>query len=257
MKFRISSGEQLPIGDAWKKLEEDGFAQLRISDIWLLSSDSLIGKIIRWGTHIQDGDPVRFNHVAGYTGSGNVLEALGVGVTERSGSIYFRSCHTLRIIRNVNWTQRQRAAVLFQAKKYQGMPYAYGKVIILQALDCIFRTDMFTRNFSLTALPYCSSLWASAQAKAGIGLSINGKSSANSVCPDDWDDESLAHPNDWVTVLEHDGKNVIINNLPQEDSLLGRTRKFAVLDDCSRISDKHYSKSYLFNKSRSRRNKGE
>jgi hypothetical protein len=245
MKFRIKNGEQLPLNDAWKKLEESGFAQLRISDIWLSSSDSFIGKLIRWGTHIQDGDPVRFNHVAGYTGSGNILEAIGAGVTERSGSIYFRSFHTLRIIRNVKWTQRQRAAVLFQAKKYQGMPYAYGKVFILQTLDCIFRTDMFTRNFSITALPYCSQLWASAQAKAGIGLSINGKS-PESVCPDDWDDESLAHPEDWVTVLEHDGKNVIINDLPSDDSC-----------KLSRVSPKRYSKSYLFNKRPNRYSRGE
>jgi len=189
---------------AWKFLEDHSFDHLRIGDIWLTSSkDSQFGKLIRRVTSWH-GDPVTYNHIAGYTGSGNILEALHM-VTERLGKPYFRSSNKLKIIRNRAWNQRQRAAILFQAKKYTGMPYGYLKVFLLQGLDCVFRTDKFTRCFSITPLPYCSQLWAQAVAMAGIAGKINGKH-PKSVNPDDWDDEAERNE-DWQTVLEHDGKN--------------------------------------------------
>ena len=89
-------------------------------------------------------------------------------------------------------------------------PYAYAKVFILQALDCLFRTDMFTRRFTLTPLPYCSQMWAQACADAGVLRRVNGKE-PDSVQPDDWDDESLKRPDVWKTVLEHDGKTCTIH----------------------------------------------
>jgi len=194
----------LPVKKAWKHLQSTNYDHLRIADIWLISSkESILSKLIRWATRHQQGDPVQFSHVAGYTGSGHILEALQF-VTERPAKVYFRSNFTLKVIRNVTWTNRQRASILFHAKQYQGYPYGYAKVFLLQLLDCLFKTDKFTRYFSITPYPYCSQLWAKAVAKAGVTNKINNKY-PQSVTPDDWDDESLNNPNEWSIVLKHDG----------------------------------------------------
>lgn len=195
---------ELPVKEAWLYLADNGFRRLHIADIWLTGSLSgIIGPTIRMFQGML-GDDAPHNHTAGYVGSGNVLEALK-WVTERSGECYFRSTTRLKVIRNVKWFEDERADVLFHAKRYRGMPYAYGKVLILQALDCLYQTDMFTRCFTLTPLPYCSQMWAQACVDAGLLYLINGKT-PDSVQPDDWDDEALKRPDVWQTVLEHDGK---------------------------------------------------
>ncbi|HNR13089.1 MAG TPA: hypothetical protein PKM59_07250 [Thermodesulfobacteriota bacterium] len=195
--------KQMAVSAAWGYLQSRKYQDLHIADIWLTSSDSLIGDTILLFQGLQ-GDPAEYHHTSGYSGSGNILEALKY-VTERSGACYFRSCHTLKVIRNITWDEAVRADILFHAKKYQGWPYAYGKVVILQALDCIFRTDCFTRHFTVTPLPYCSQLWAKACQQAGALAMVNGKR-PDSVNPDDWDDHSKIWPRQWRTVLEHDGR---------------------------------------------------
>jgi len=97
-----------------------------------------------------------------------------------------------------------RADVLFEAKKYNGWPYGYLKVGLLQPLDCLFHTDLFTRKFTVTPLPYCSQLWAKSCKEAGVLAKVNGKQ-PESTQPDDWDDHAQKNPQQWRTVLEHDG----------------------------------------------------
>lgn len=199
-----NNGWQMPVGEAWGFLRDNEFKLLHIADVAMTRSQGLLGDVLCFGQSMK-GDPARFNHVWGYTGNGQCLEAL-THVIERPASVYFRSAVKMKIVRHMRLNENDRARILFQAKKYKGMPYAWGKVVILQLFDCAFRTDMFTRHFSITRLPYCSQMWADAYMKAGTLWEINNLRDPNSIVPDDWDDEVTKYPELWATVLEHDGK---------------------------------------------------
>ena len=176
------------------------YEKLKIGDVLLTRSDSFLGKGIRWMLK-KKGDPVKYNHVAGYIGRGNILEALKT-VIIRSLLIYKTT--TIKILRNENWTDSIRALILLEALKYEDKTYGYAKTFILQPLDQIFRTNFFTSKLSFTDLPYCSELWAKS-IYIITGERINDVL-PNSCEPDDFDDDSERKETAWKVIYE--GKNV-------------------------------------------------
>lgn len=183
----------------WAELVRTGFQQLQPADIVLTRSKrGLLGRLIRHFLRRQ-GDPVVYNHIAGYVGSGRVVEALS-RVVERSLGSYFTGDHCVKIVRNRTWPRTTRRRIVARARARKGRPYGLLKVAVLQALDNLFRTNRFTATFSITPLPYCSQLWATVVYEE-TAARINDVP-PKSCEPDDFDDEVQKNPDRWETVLE-------------------------------------------------------
>lgn len=178
--------------------------ELVATDILLVRSSSLFGRLIRIFTRSRGEAPTRVNHVEIMVDSVNVV---GSGATtllrpfkEAYGSA---PPGTLYIARKVDLTDEQRQVIAAKARSYVGRKYGWLKIVAHFLDRVVFGGHYVTRRLCLIdQYPICS--WEVAWSYDAAGLNFGVP--PGQADPDDiWDWVVEKGNKDWVLIYPTNG----------------------------------------------------
>jgi hypothetical protein len=169
------------------------------ADLVFTHGGAWLSRAIRWASRAK-GEPSTYaNHVGGFVGGGEVVEALWRTVqhpfTEMSGP--------LQVWRNRGLTDWDRARVATKARGYVGEAYGGAKIVTHLGdalLSKVFGGSpfFFRRLAHRDDYPICSWVWAWSFAEIGYSFGLPPEAAQ----PDDMHDWCAAHPDHWRMVYE-------------------------------------------------------
>lgn len=172
--------------------------RLQSADIGLSSSDSFVGRAIRYFEAAQSGS-ARYSHawiaLGKLTDKPQVIESLWKIARSPVGKY---ADQKIIVYRHKNLTRGQRNEVALKCVELTNHSYGTLKIPLF-ALDGIFRTYFFTKMFGVSSFKVCSNLVAWAY-ESVLGHEVFG-TCWRSVTPDVIDDYCQAHPDTWEVVL--------------------------------------------------------
>ena len=187
-------------------------------DIVLVRTSGLVGRVIRWFTN-EKNERSHWNHVGMYVGSGMMIEAVPFKTRIAPVSVYLKSgCEVmiahLRAVPKIHLFEEGEehglpSQLVVKALQCFGAGYGF-KTIVLQMLDNITRTGLFTRRWAKWTSPICSQIVARTYEDV-MGLQFDREISWESVTPDDIGDEISNHDKRWEVVAGWLGENSVSN----------------------------------------------
>jgi len=177
----------------FNELKNNNFFPLTKSDIILIKSYSLFGKIIRIKSKSDSGHSI-YNHAERYFANGRSISQQW-NVEIHNIKRFFKGKHSISIWHNDKYTQNQRNTLISNSLIHIGRSYDFLSVLG-HFFDWIFRSKYFSKKFNLKHKTNC------AEFVTFIERSINSNSSYKSTeetTPDDIFDYISNHP-DWKEI---------------------------------------------------------
>lgn len=171
--------------------------KLEPADLVFIASDSLISKLIRWGSANKDNRLAVVSHIAGvvYPSVGTIVEANlgGVEITQLINR-YGRGKHRVAIFRAKNIPYETKRLMTQEACRRVGK--RYGFVSILQHLvdHKIFGGKVVARKLEIPNSEICSELWGSIYQQFGFDFNKN-------LTPDAMFDFCINNPDKYLEIL--------------------------------------------------------
>ncbi|MFA5354815.1 MAG: hypothetical protein WC291_11350 [Thermodesulfovibrionales bacterium] len=172
---------------------QEEIIHLQPADIILVRGDSIISKIIRWGTRHLGEKRTKVNHAAMMTGFGVIAPSRANGIfIEAARKVWLQDLSVYRLKRNdqiaiyrcKDLTPEERTQIVSAAMDHYGEKYGFIRIIAAFGDYCLLGAYFFRRMVKQNKYPICS--WIVAHAYGRVEKNLGAP--IGMATPDDiWD----------------------------------------------------------------------